>query len=67
MGDKDWRFPRTPWHHHSVPKLEQGRQEEIMIGDKNWRFPAGTPGTTILSLEEIFNPYTALYSKLFGE
>ena len=27
-------------------KLQDGRQEEIMVGDTDWRFP-GTPGSTI--------------------
>ena len=46
---------RDPWHHHGkqgpgiyhpVPKLQEGRQEEVMVGDKDWRL-SGIPGTTI--------------------
>ena len=39
MGDKDWRFPGTPATHYPVPKpkLQEGRQEETMMGDKMYR------------------------------
>ena len=36
---------RDSRHHHPVPKLQEGRQEEITIGDIHLRVP-GTPGTT---------------------
>ena len=42
MGD----ISRDPRHHHPIPKLQDRRQEEIMMGDKNLRVP-GTLGTTI--------------------
>ena len=46
MGDKSSREPR---HHYPAPKLhklQEGREEEIMMGDKTWRVPE-SPGTTI--------------------
>ena len=46
MGDKNLRVPGTHRHQHPVPKLQEGRQEEIMMGDKNLRVP-GTPGSAI--------------------
>ena len=49
-GDYDGRQElaifRDPRHHHPAPKLQEGRQEEIMMGDKNLGVPA-TKGTTI--------------------
>ena len=36
MGDKNWRFPWDPRQHHEVLKLQEGRQEEIVMGDKDW-------------------------------
>ena len=42
---------RDPRHYHPVPKLQEGRQGEIMMGDKAWR--PGSSGTTICSLEQI--------------
>ena len=49
-GDHDGRqelaSSRDPPHYPLVPKLQEGRQEEIMMGDKNLRVP-GTPSTTI--------------------
>ena len=32
MGDRDGRFAGTPRHHYPVPKLQEGRQEEINDG-----------------------------------
>ena len=49
-GDYDGRqempISRDHPHHHPAPMLQEGRQEEIMMGDKNLRVPV-TPGTTI--------------------
>ena len=43
MGDKDWRLviSRDPLQHHPVPKLQEGRLQEIMTGDKHWPFVGG--------------------------
>ena len=32
--------------HHPVLKLQDGRQEEIIMGDKDWRFP-GIPAANL--------------------
>ena len=48
MGD-DLAISRDPRHHQpaaKLQKLQEGNQEEIMMGDKNLRVP-GTPGATI--------------------
>ena len=50
-GDYDGRQEEMPIsrhhrHHHPAPKLQERKQDQIMMGDKTWQFP-GTPGTTI--------------------
>ena len=42
-GDDDGRqnlaISRDPWHHHPALKLQEGKQEQIIMGDKTWPFP----------------------------
>ena len=48
---------RDPQQHHLVPKLQEGRQEEIMMGGYSCRFP-GTPALlsgSQVRQEEIMN------------
>ena len=42
-GSQELASSRDPWHHHPSPKLQDRRQEEVMMRDKNLRVP-GTPG-----------------------
>ena len=42
MGIKGLAISQDP-HHCPVPKLQEGRQEEILMGDKDWRLPEGPP------------------------
>ena len=45
-GRQGLAISHDPRHYHSVPKLRDGRQEEIMMGDKHSRLPIYKKGDT---------------------
>ena len=56
MGNKNLRVPGTR-HHHPVPKLQEGRQEDIMIRTHEFAGPPAPPSRSQAARRETRGDY----------